>query len=391
LDRILIPLFLLAALVAILAFKKRRKQITASVVSLVFCCLLIELFLRIFSPQINESTGLFETDKILGWRFIPSTTGSIVYQGEARHYIKTNSLGFRDDEPEPGKDVIMVLGDSFVANIAVKHDEVFTEVMEQELENASVMNFGVSGYAQTQEYLILERFAKQFHPKLVFVVLYVRNDFLDNIGGYWLFPRPKAFIDPNGEVQILIPMDAEDPKRHSMPMLELHRRMHLFHFVQNKWSNIRKGMKKPSGGVHRPAPGTPPELYLCKREFDEATELMFKTTEALIMKMDRFGKERNLPVVFVIAPTIYQVRRERWNSYLRTLGLDRNDYDPALPGKRLMKLAEKEGLSMLDLLPSLGAKRGQGEELYFSNEQHWNKHGNEVVAKLLLDFMDARE
>jgi hypothetical protein len=150
-------------------------------------------------------------------------------------------------------------------------------------------------------------------------------------------------------------------------------------------------MKKPSGGVHRPAPGTPPELYLCKREFDEATELMFKTTEALIMKMDRFGKERNLPVVFVIAPTIYQVRRERWNSYLRTLGLDRNDYDPALPGKRLMKLAEKEGLSMLDLLPSLGAKRGQGEELYFSNEQHWNKHGNEVVARLLLDFMDARE
>jgi hypothetical protein len=316
--------------------------------------LLIELLLRLFSPQINESTGLFEPDKILGWRFIPSTTGSIVYQGEARHYIKTNSLGFRDDEPpDSNEEVIMVLGDSFVSNIAVKDEEVFTELMERELKNTAVMNFGVNGYAQTQQYLILERFAKRLRPKLAIVVLYIRNDFLDNIGGYWLFPRPKAFVDAKGKVQILIPMDSEEPKEHSMPLFELHRRLHSYHFVRNKWKNIMEGAKKPTDNSHKPSPGTPPELYLCRKRFDAETELMFKTTEALLVKIHRFGKEHELPIVFVIAPTIYQVRGEQWSSYLNTLGLDQDDYEPGLPGKRLMKLAEREGMLMLDLLPPL--------------------------------------
>ena len=76
---------------------------------------------------------MFECDTDLGWKFISNKAGYIIYPGEAHHYIEINSIGFRDDPLPPDHDnyrKILVLGDSFVSNISVEDNEVFTEVLE---------------------------------------------------------------------------------------------------------------------------------------------------------------------------------------------------------------------------------------------------------------------
>ena len=48
--------------------------------------IMAEVLLRLFYPQINQHDQMFEYEPLLGWRFTPNKTGSIVYPGEARHY-----------------------------------------------------------------------------------------------------------------------------------------------------------------------------------------------------------------------------------------------------------------------------------------------------------------
>src|SRR5437867_2228919 len=104
-----------------LFFRDKRKEIALVLFSLAFTILTAELFLRLFYPQIHEHDKMFEYDPVLGWKFIANHKGSIFYPGEASHYIETNSFGFRDNPPPSQKanlKTILVLGDSFVTNIA---------------------------------------------------------------------------------------------------------------------------------------------------------------------------------------------------------------------------------------------------------------------------------
>jgi hypothetical protein len=89
----------------------------------------------------------------------------------------------------------MVLGDSFVSNVEVGADQVFTRVMEQRLADTEVLNFGVNGYGQVQEYLLLERWFDRVRPDVVVVVIYLRNDFEDNVDEKWTYARPFVSLE----------------------------------------------------------------------------------------------------------------------------------------------------------------------------------------------------
>ena len=145
-----------------------------------------ELCLRLLAPQHRPRPGRFQPHAQLGWAFAPDRRTPFTFPGIASHPVTTNSDGFRD-APFDGDALesrrIAVLGDSFVANLAVRDEEVFTELMERELRGVSVMNLGVNGYGQTQEYLLLPSVLRRFVPDLVVVVIYLRKDLTDNPGG----------------------------------------------------------------------------------------------------------------------------------------------------------------------------------------------------------------
>ena len=345
--------------------------------------LLIEGCLRWFAPQIHEHDTLFQPDKELGWSFIPNAKGRIVYPGEVNQYVSINAQGFRDIDfdLDTSKRKIMVIGDSFVTNIAVEADEVFTEVMESQLDNTAVMNFGVNGYGQVQELLLLNEWLSKVQPGLIIQLVYLRNDFRDNVkADNWLYPKPTAVLNQEQEVSITptpkIAIAKASKKEQRKGFLE---KLHLYHFVRNRLGNIAAKTNANNTKFR------PPEVDLCaphlraeiRTQFEVLQQLLLQTKE----KADAFG----VPIVFVLAPSIGQVQDASWEeirSYADDLPLVRD-----LPNQRLMEFAKQHELSMLDLLPALlDASTAEGL-LYNQFEQHWTVKGNAVVGEEILEYI----
>ncbi len=183
------------AILSLVFFKRKRKEIGLSIFSTVIAVGLCEVFLRLLLPQVSDHAEMFEYDPDLGWRFVANKAGQIVYPGEIKNTIRTNALGFRDEEPKHGEiKKILVLGDSFVSNISVGDDEVFTKIMEGSLGDFDVLNFGVNGYGQVQEYLLMEKWLDRIQPNVIVLIICLQNDFTDNTGNYWIYSRPSASL-----------------------------------------------------------------------------------------------------------------------------------------------------------------------------------------------------
>jgi len=262
----------------------------------------------------------------------------------------------------------------------VKDNEVFTEVLESNLKNTAVINFGVNGYGQVQEYLLLQKWLPKINPDLIILVIYISNDFSDNMGGYWLYSRPFAsWFEEDRTLKINPPLQTTSIKEaNSRPFWKFYIKSHLYHFLDKK---IRFLVTKYSHDY------TTPELYLCHPRPSKKTEQMYRTMEELLLKIAGYADEAGVPIVFVIAPTMIQVEDELWSSTFLNLGEKPEDYIKTLPNDKLMQFAKKNNLLMVDLLPIFQSEEKKGNTLYNLREQHWNSEGNRVVARSLLNYL----
>lgn len=370
----------------------------------------LEAYFRLWSPQRSDPGGMFVPHPELGWTFAADRRGAIVYPGEAAHYLQTNAQGFRDDPFDSvGGEArrIAVLGDSFVSNISVERDEVFTERIERSLSGVSVMNLGVNGYGQVQELLLLERVLWELSPDLVVVNVYLRNDFGDNLGRWWSprLSRPTASLSAAGDVTIEPPRklrgrEADTPARMERPFGDS---LHTAHFLRTRLaflsdrlipaSSTAPASERPPQRAGTPRSGrrrsrfAPPELTLCAVEPDAETERSFRTLGALLLELSARGRESGVPVVFSLAPSMLQVIPELWESVAAKALEEGTRLDADLPNRELLAFAKDHDLAMLDLLPPLRAAQQGGESTYNRIEQHWTAAGNRVVAEALHAFL----
>lgn len=373
---------LIGAATLLIRFRHRRKQLLLFVTSLAIAFALAEGLLRLVRPQYDGHNDLFKPDAKLGWRFVPEQRTSIAYYGEANHYVHINEAGFRDasfTRTNRLERVILCLGDSFVSNLSVPDGDVFTRLLENRLTNTAVLNLGVNGYGQTQEYLLLQEQLAEIHPDLILLIIYLRNDFTDNLNSNWIYPRPVTRLDDSGQfTQIPAPSIASRSK----PLYHRLRSLHvisLFNHVVNDWSyRIEAGE-----GGYRPTDYTPPEFYLCANEEWEGTDRLFTTMEHLLLNIHNLGKEAGIPVLFALAPSLFQADPSAWSALCHEYDEDPSDYQANLPNQRLLAFAKREGVPMIDLLPDLQAAHRDGQSPYHHRDQHWNVWGNRIVADRL--------
>ena len=117
-------------------------------------------------------------------------------------WLKINGQGFRSDreyryEKEPGTKRIVVLGDSYTIGYEVPSEATYASVLESSLRArgypAEVLNAGVSGYSNAEEYLYLERELLKYQPDAVVMGFYGGNDLVDNV-------RTNLFRLENGQL-----------------------------------------------------------------------------------------------------------------------------------------------------------------------------------------------
>jgi len=159
------------------------------------------LFWIILHRQHEEWTGKYATyHPTRGWAVIPDLKNMTPF-GKGK-FVNSNSKGLRgiteyEYARTPGKQRILVLGDSFTFGTDVSDDETYADDLEAALPNTEVLNLGVQGYGQDQMLLYLKEEGVKYHPDVV-ILGYLNMDTYRNLWKFFAFAKPKFDMTPNG-------------------------------------------------------------------------------------------------------------------------------------------------------------------------------------------------
>jgi len=158
-------------------------------------CLVVSLFVfevlvRCFAPHPCYEEPMW-IDVNTGYLMRPNFHGRATNMfGEFDTLIEINREGFRDFnhplQKAPHTLRIAFLGDSFTCGEQVEENEVFVRRVGESLHGTlhrpvECLNFGIGGYDTQQEVLCYESFVRKYHPDVVVLEMYPRNDIIGNI------------------------------------------------------------------------------------------------------------------------------------------------------------------------------------------------------------------
>ncbi|MGO9519309.1 MAG: SGNH/GDSL hydrolase family protein [Candidatus Korobacteraceae bacterium] len=177
----------------------------------------------VFLHRIHEEwTGKYSAyHPTRGWAVMPDIKNMTPF-GKGK-FVNTNSKGLRSNAeyeyaPTPGKQRILVLGDSFTFGTDVSDDETYSHDLESALPNTEVLNLGVQGYGQDQMLLYLKEEGVKYRPEIV-ILGFAYMDTNRNLWKFFAFAKPKFEAAPDGLklTNVPVPMPeqvlAEEPYR----------------------------------------------------------------------------------------------------------------------------------------------------------------------------------
>jgi hypothetical protein len=254
---------------------------------------------------------------------------------EFRTRVEINGDGFRDRpyprEPSPGRVRCVALGDSFVFGWGVEAEESVAKLLEARLAPAEVMNAGCSGWSTKQEVLFLGERILDYHPDVVFL-FFCENDPVENVFEY-------AFVDGHlayaGEKRGWGASTGRFLARHSA----------LFNLV-------REAFGSPLEGWHA----------------GEGTGSLWDLEEGYLRRFGALCTSHGARAVVVYVPHKNRRGLPRHGSYFSDLEA----------------FCRKEGLPLVDLVPAMESER---QPVFFRYDDHWNRHGHELAARVLARFV----
>ena len=147
----------------------------------------IELILKLLKVEYP----IFQKhDEITGFSLLPNTRG--IWNREGYGLVEINSKGLRDIEHKlkKNKDTfrIAILGDSFAESRSLNLEDTFWYKLQPNLNGCRInnfksietINFGVTEFSTTQQYLTLKYKVWEYDPDLILLAFYSGNDIQDN-------------------------------------------------------------------------------------------------------------------------------------------------------------------------------------------------------------------
>ncbi len=164
-----------------------------ALISICLTLFALEILVRLLAPPYPVDTGkIFSCDPTLGWTGAPDFQ-DIFEDDNFRQALSFNALGMHDTDHAWAKPAntfrMLMLGDSFVQAIQVNETETAHQVLEDRLNAASpgqnfeVISSGVVNWGTNQQLVYYREQGRRFEPDLVILMLYLGNDFQDNLPG----------------------------------------------------------------------------------------------------------------------------------------------------------------------------------------------------------------
>lgn len=276
--------------------------------------------------------------------------------------ININSLGFRGPEievPKPAESYrVLVLGDSITLADYLEDELTFVRRLEARLRAArpgrsvEAVNAGIGDIGLSEELDILEETGLQLEPDLVVVAFYLNDS-----------RPPWGFVGELGRYGFI--------RRHSVLAQAIHAELLKREWIKEKgaarvlWVRGLNWKEDPEALALMISLA---ELDWGSLWKDEAWTIIDRELERLKGLRDKHGFE----VLIVCFPVRYQVYA---------------DYLEDKPQRRMEERARRLGFHYLDLLPRL---REQSQVEYFYDHCHPNQDGNDLIGKLIADFILSR-
>lgn len=321
-------------------------------------------------------------DPLIGYRLSPHSYAR--HRGpEFDTHIAINAQGMRMDrdvsyETPPGKQRILLIGDSFTFGHGVNVQDRFGERLEKILTSVEVLNMGVWGTGTDQQYLLYREEGVKFNADLVILLYLVENITRNgNDGtvqhGDRMLPKPRFRLQEGKLVLTNVPV----PK-HSVPINDEQRQ-----WQENQGIGIPipfKGFLREHSALYRllHSRGSNTLHQLFKTEvipfpqYQEDREA-WQITKLLFKQFANEASQNGSEFLLVILPTQEFVNRTH--------------IDP-FPQKMIIKACKASRIGVLDMLPALKRMSSESEHgLYYAMDGHWNVDGHKAAARIIADYL----
>lgn len=154
--------------------------VAAFCVTALLCFLVVEAGFRIYAYQNSIDFRLYQKelknsdrlpDELFADGALKPNAKALATTSDFSVIYQINSLGYRDQEyplaKPPGKTRILVFGDSFTFGEGVPYGERFTDLLEENIPDIEVINFGVPGAGIDENYAIYRQVGAHFDPDYV--------------------------------------------------------------------------------------------------------------------------------------------------------------------------------------------------------------------------------
>lgn len=289
--------------------------------------------------QYDRSNVVF--DPVLGYRLAPNLNKPF-HNVEFKTLVRTNSLGFRDDDKSLANPDVLFLGDSYVFGWGVE-EENGVEKRFEKLTGKSVLNMGVPGYSNIQELMMLFKWsdaAKHYAHDIY--LFFSTNDLIDNQNtSFGAFP---CFEKVNGQLGLRKP--SEEGYRTWLDVVDSWTVRSRFAETNMLAYYLAAALKG----------GSSDDIYQ-QDTTDEKTVKGNKAFVLVVQQLADFALEHNSKVNVV---------------YIPSLSESANKHLPFVEN-----VCRKMGLGFVNLSSILSA------DDYFSLDMHWRESGHRKVAELL--------
>ncbi len=400
--------------------KKRTKEdwfrFIAVSMSVVFSIVIVDVFLRITQNQYyikktnyfhrvpnTVNSGIMKDIPVTAFSYPTTPAG----YPDIKYTLTIDRRGFRNKTDLEKYDVV-VLGDSFTEGSHVSDEQAWPVLLAKKC-NCSVYNLGMSSGNPVTYLEILKRFGLELSPKIVVCMLYEGNDF-----------RAANFSDEKSdESWSFSNLFKTSPLRQSIERAFIR---YLGPLNTNRQNNPKTAPIKPSHPLYTVSwlplaiPDGPDTKYYAfkvkrllahlksREEFINSAGC--KATLDTIRNIKEICAQNNIRLITVYAPDkphvlLPLVRDKLSPEKLRAfMALKKDNLPPEdepmeivlkhLPIQESVveEFCRRESIGFVSLTEPLRGKILEGQQAYFTYDQHWTPIGQQVAAETLHQYME---
>jgi hypothetical protein len=353
--------------------------------SLAITLLVLELATRAFT---SVGPPLAARDPVVGKTYTPSYAGEVyVDECDCDVFLRFNREGFRGPDfpyqKTPGVRRLALIGDSMVAAVATPEQQTMARRLEDDLNAAAgpsgdrweVMNFGVSGSSTAQELVLYRERVRRYHPDVVALGFFLRNDLVDN--GQRLSTNPRIYFDLDARGHpVELPFSLE--RAEGSAWLNRHSRLYAWQKlmlgrIRGRWGRVDRAQL----------------VYVADPEGD--LEHAWELTSALLgVFRDEVEADGGRFVVVALA-SAEQVYDDVWDELRVRWGATGDRFDRDYPEHRLAATCRDAKIRLITTTPALRAaaphasSKLDDESLFFQRIGHFNVRANDIAARVVAE------